>query len=238
MISVCMATYNGGKYLKEQIGSILKQLGVTDELVISDDGSNDNTLALINSFNDRRIKIYNNECSKGVNGNFETALQKAIGDIIFLSDQDDIWMPNKIQESLDLLNDCDMIIHNAKIVDGKGFSNGSDYFSCLHKHTGFFWNLYEVRCLGCCMVFKRKVLRECLPFPKSIVGHDYWIGMYALSKFKVKFPSVQLICYRRHDDNFSTSFEKSNNSLLYKIFNKRANILWNIALRRIKYIAK
>lgn len=95
MISVCMATYNGEEYIKEQLESILCQLGEMDEIIISDDGSTDNTLNIIESYNDSRIKIHINTGKHGFVYNFENALQKAKGEYIFLSDQDDIWLPEK-----------------------------------------------------------------------------------------------------------------------------------------------
>ena len=98
MTSVCMATYNGQKYLREQIESILCQLSANDELVISDDHSTDSTVDIIRSYGDSRIKMYANELTKGVTHNFENALNKSKGDIIFLADQDDVWLPNKISK--------------------------------------------------------------------------------------------------------------------------------------------
>lgn len=227
-----MATYNGEKYIKEQISSILHQLNKKDELIISDDGSKDNTEMIIQSFNDNRIVYTKNIGKHGFVYNFENALKRAKGDYIFLSDQDDIWMNNKISESLHYLQDNDMIIHNADVIDAKGNYKGYDYFSTLHNHEGFWWNLYKVRCLGCCMAFKRNVLNACLPFPKRIVGHDYWIGMYAIAFFKVKYVKTPLLKYRRHGNNVSPSSEKSNTSFFYKVFTKRFSILWALIARR------
>ena len=97
MISVCIATYNGEKYIKQQLLSILKQIKVNDEIIISDDHSTDKTFNIIKSFNDTRIKFFLNNKGKGYTRNFENALEKAHGDIIFLSDQDDIWIDNKVE---------------------------------------------------------------------------------------------------------------------------------------------
>lgn len=99
MISVCMATYNGEKYIKEQIDSILKQLGSDDELVISDDGSSDGTIDIILGYHDPRIHLYKGSFHSPA-FNFENALKNATGDFIFLSDQDDIWYDNKVPEIL------------------------------------------------------------------------------------------------------------------------------------------
>ena len=94
IVSVCMATYNGEKYIREQIDSILPQLSDSDELVISDDGSSDSTIDIIQGYNDRRIRLYHNT-RHGVTWNFENALRQSRGDVIFLADQDDVWKPGK-----------------------------------------------------------------------------------------------------------------------------------------------
>ena len=90
MITVCIATYNGGKYISKQIDSILNQLSDSDEVIVSDDGSKDDTLDIITAFHDKRIEVFKNDGRHGVVPNFENALSKAKGDIIFFSDQDDI----------------------------------------------------------------------------------------------------------------------------------------------------
>lgn len=95
MISVCMAAYNGEKYIKDQLSSILKQIGPNDEVVISDDGSKDKTKNIVDSLNDTRIRYVENRNKHGFTHNFENALRLAQGDYIFLADQDDIWLDNK-----------------------------------------------------------------------------------------------------------------------------------------------
>ena len=98
MISICIATFNGEHYIKDQLLSILPQLTVHDEVIISDDNSSDKTIKIIEEFNDLRIKIYyNNPLKKGYSNNFENALSKSNQQLIFLCDQDDIWFNNKIQ---------------------------------------------------------------------------------------------------------------------------------------------
>ena len=114
MISVCMATYNGGKFIREQLESILSQLPSADaEVVIADDGSTDDTLAVVNSFGDSRIRVLNVEKQLGVIYNYERALQASKGEIIFLADQDDIWLPEKVTKVLATLNDADLVTHDA-----------------------------------------------------------------------------------------------------------------------------
>ena len=232
MISVCMATYNGEKFIKEQIDSILSQLSDDDELVVSDDGSKDRTLDIISSYNDKRIRILHHSAPHGFVHNFENALGNAKGDYIFLSDQDDYWMPGKVKTAMGYLTSgIDLVIHNAELVDGKGQPLGTDYYSCMHSKTGFWANIWKTRTLGCCMCFNRKVLEKSMPMPKHIVAHDYWIGMIALKHFKVKFIEDKLLCYRRHGGNVSPSSEKSNESWWYRIVEKRGYLLWKIMFR-------
>jgi glycosyltransferase involved in cell wall biosynthesis len=96
-ISVCIATFNGGRFIQEQVMSVLPQLGEEDEMVVSDDGSTDDTIPILKSFHDPRISIWQNNGRHGFIWNFENALTKAMGDVIFLCDQDDIWKPNKVE---------------------------------------------------------------------------------------------------------------------------------------------
>ena len=224
-VSVCIATYNGEKYISEQINSILPQLSNHDEIVVSDDGSTDTTIEIIVSFHDDRIKLFHNNQKHGVVYNFENALIHSQGDVIFLSDQDDIWQSDKVKNILPLFDNYDLVIHDAQLIDGDGNSLGKTYYSTLHHKTGFWANLWKTRWLGCCMAFKRNVLEECLPFPSNIVGHDYWIGMLGMIKFRYCFLDDILIYYRRHGGNVSSSSEKSRNSWLYKIFTKRFNLI-------------
>lgn len=119
MISVCMATYNGAKYIKEQIDSILCQLSDSDELIISDDHSTDVTCEIVNSYCDKRIKLFENTLKKGVTHNFENALVHASGDVIFLADQDDVWLSDKIECMTEFLKQgqYDVVMSNCSMVD-------------------------------------------------------------------------------------------------------------------------
>ena len=225
MLSVCLATYNGEKYIKEQVGSILMQLGLDDEIIISDDGSQDNTLEVVSSFSDKRIVLLHNQGRHGFVGNFENALNHAKGDIIFLADQDDIWKPNKVKVIKEQLQQFDLVVHDAEMIDGEGRSLEKTYYSTMHHKKDFISNLWKTRWLGCCMAFRREVLEACLPFPHHIVAHDYWIGMLGMLKFHYCFIDDILICYRRHGNNTSPSGEKSSNSMFYKLVTKRMNML-------------
>lgn len=233
MISVCMACYNGHNYISQQIDSILCQLGKNDELIISDDGSKDDTCAIIKGYDDPRIKLFHNHSKHGFTWNFENALKQAKGDYIFLSDQDDYWKEGKISAVMNCLKDYSLVIHDAELVDGDGNSLGKRYYECTHNNTGFLANLWKTRWLGCCMAFRREVLDCCLPFPQHIVAHDYWIGMLGMLKFKYHFMPDVLICYRRHGDNVSPSGGKSNESWFYRLIQKRFWIVACIIQRQL-----
>ena len=200
-ISVCMATYNGEKFILEQLRSILIQLGVNDEVIISDDSSTDSTLAIISSLNDNRIKIFPDQKFKSPIFNFENALKNASGDFIFLSDQDDIWLPNKVSVMMDALKNCDLVESNCFIGDDNLTIIKDSYFEWRNSRSGILKNLWRNSYLGCCLAFHRRLLSRALPFPKDIPMHDMWLGMIAEIYFKPKFITEKLMIYRRHSNN-------------------------------------
>lgn len=226
MISVVIATFNGGKYIKEQISSILLQLGQNDEIIISDDKSSDNTIETIKSFCDPRITIVNGE-GQGVVKNFENALIHSKGDLIFLCDQDDVWENNKISIILEQLKNASLVVHNANFYDESLNRLENDYFSFRKSKEGTFKNIYKNSFVGCCMAFDKKVLEKALPFPKNLPMHDQWIGLIAQKYFKVCFIPDCLIKHRRHSSNTSNT----QNSGFVNMVKFRLNIILNL-LRR------
>lgn len=114
MISVCIATYNGERFIREQIGSIINQLGNEDEIIISDNGSTDSTIDIIKEIDDKRIKLIKGPEKKSPTSNFENALMHAKGEYIFLSDQDDVWKDNKISICMQYLKHYDCVISDAE----------------------------------------------------------------------------------------------------------------------------
>ena len=222
MISVCIATHNGEKYIRVQLESILSQLGPNDEVIISDDGSTDGTISAIENFHDNRIVIlkykqplvskYPHEY---VCRNFQNALMHVKGDYIFLSDQDDEWMPDKVKTCMEALQTNDLVLHefmhideNDNIVNAlhyKGTFRPKNYFLRVGKHY------------GCAMAFRRSVLNYALPFPKHLVLHDYWIGILAETLGKFVFLEKPLIKYRVHLDNTSDNHNPIVHKILYRV---------------------
>ncbi|MEN2435665.1 glycosyltransferase family 2 protein [Weeksellaceae bacterium A-14] len=216
-ISVCLATYNGERYIKGQVNSILSQLRTNDELIVSDDSSTDKTVEILKNINDHRIKIYINQGRSGISHNFENALSHVSGDYIFLSDQDDIWMDNKVSKMIQALQNFDCVIHNAQVIDDKGDFLGADLFSIYRTRTGYFRNLLRNTYVGCCMAFRKSLLTYVLPIPLPVTMHDMWIGLISEKKGTTAIIEDSLILYRRHGNNASSTSQKSNFSRYYQL---------------------
>jgi glycosyltransferase involved in cell wall biosynthesis len=235
MISVCMATYNGEKYIAEQIKSILSQLGEEDELVVSDDGSIDDTIKILESFNDSRVKIFHHNRNLDnkhpfypSTKNFENALAKTKGDYIFLSDQDDVWMPNKVQTTLPFLKEDSLVVSDAWIIN-ENLEKQEKLSKYMPYKKGYFRNFLKCTTQGCRIAFTKNIKNFCLPFPNGVVIHDFWIRQLAELKFKVSYIPEPLIFYRRHSNNLSKII-KSKNSPFFMV-KYRAMILFE-SLRR------
>lgn len=231
-ISVCMATYNGEKYLKQQLNSILAQLSTTDEVIISDNISTDTTVKIIESYQDHRIKLFHCH-KKNLISNFENALKNASGDVIFLSDQDDVWVSNKVEKYKLALKDNVLVFSNASMFQDEDMASSKLFFSASGKKTGILNNLFKVNFLGCTLAFQKSILETALPFPQRIPMHDIWLGLVAETIGKTMYLDEPLVFYRRHDDVVSATGGKSTFSL-YKKIKIRYNLLISLILRLLK----
>ena len=234
-ISVCIATFNGEEFIRDQVDSILKQIGDEDEIIISDDKSTDNTLNLLKSYNDKRIKIHINEFKSGVVSNFENALSNASGDIIFLSDQDDVWESSKVKIMLADLSSSDAVltVSNCRIFENN-LSNVivDSFFKFNNTKAGFFSNLYSNGFMGCCMAFKKSILNKALPFPTNLIMHDWWLGLIAFKCGKVIFNNSVLLNYRKHSNFSDTANGISRFSFFVKV-KMRLIIMINLVKRNL-----
>lgn len=229
MISVCIAAYNGERFISQQLESILKQIGKADEVIVSDDGSTDRTLNIVRQFNDSRIRIINGPRCGSLIRNFENALCTAKGDYIFLSDQDDVWTDDKVQVCMRYLKRHDCIVSDAVVVDSRLNVISESFFKLNHTKPWWLYNLIVKNgYLGCCMAFRRDVLQLVTPFPKDIPMHDIWIGNAAAFKCDLGFVPEKLILFRRHNHNNSTSAGRSGHSLRTRIM-FRINIIRALA---------
>ena len=218
MISVCIATYNGERFIREQIDSILRQLSSDDEIIVSDDGSTDDTISIINSIDDKRIRIIEGPRKHSPTLNFERAMKEAKGDYIFLADQDDVWKPNKVEVCIKWLQNYDCVVSDAEVTDSNLNPLYPSLYSIMQVRQGRIYNtVWKNGYTGCCMAFRRKVLNASLPFPKDIPMHDIWIGNVAAYKYNVKFISEKLVLFRRHEDTISCNGKGSKYSIWQKI---------------------
>lgn len=231
MISVCIATHDGEKYICQQLQSILCQLNVSDEVIVSDDESTDSTVNIIRSINDTRIKIISGPEKKSATLNFENALRQAKGDYIFLADQDDVWKPDKVAVCMKWLQKYDCVVSDAEVTDSNLKVVHHSLFALLKVRQSRIYNtIWKNGYTGCCMAFSRKVLCAALPFPDNIPMHDIWIGNVAAYKYNVKFISDRLIYFRRHEDVTSCNGKGSKFTLWQKI-----RFRWN-TIKNIVYL--
>ena len=231
MLSVCMATYNGEKYIRQQLDSILACLSPGDEIIVSDDGSNDGTLDILQSYAENsliNISVIDGP-KRGVIANFGNALKDAKGEVIFLSDQDDVWHPNKVDRVIRAFaeNDCSIIVHDARLVDAAGRPLGKTLYELRQSRPGFIKNAIKNSYVGCCMAMRRELLSAILPLPEDVEMHDWWIGLVSDATSKSVFIDDQLIDYRRHDSNAS----KMNHYPVPKMIAIRIVMLRELSLR-------
>jgi glycosyltransferase involved in cell wall biosynthesis len=224
-VSVCMAVYNGEKFIRQQIESVLKQLQNDDELLVFDDLSTDATAKIVTEFeNDIRVKFKKNPNKLGVVKNFERALDAATGDYIFLCDQDDIWLPGKVAECVSALQKHLLVVTDCIVVDQNLKERHASFFELRHSGEGIVKNIWKNTYLGCCMAFRRELLSFCLPIPARIPMHDMWFGLLAETQGSVLFMPERLSLYRRHQLTASPTADKSNLSISRKL-NVRAVLI-------------
>lgn len=211
MNSVCVATYNGELFIDQQLRSILAQIAPEDEVIISDDGSTDNTLQIVDSIGDKRIRIRHSSAHY-FKDNFIEAMCEAKGDIIFLSDQDDVWLPGKYERCIKELEEVDLVCTNSEMTDGELNIIEPNFFSIYHSGPGVFKNALNNTYYGSCMAFRRSLLKAALPMPSTReIGHDIWLGLVAEMTGKVRFIDTPYLLYRRHEDA-----KTSTNGLLHR----------------------
>ena len=203
LISIVMATYNGEKYLREQVDSLLAQSYPTLEFIFVDDASSDSSLAILQEYasQDERIRLVTNPENQGLLATFETGIRSAKGEMIALSDQDDVWMPDKIRLLTGAIGSHSMIYADSVLTDAAGivtgkFSNRNhlcDYPTGLHY-------VFGTKAMGHAMLFKREIIDIALPFP-DFVGHDFILGFAAAALHGVSYFPATLVNYRQHSSN-------------------------------------
>ena len=238
MVSIALTTYNGEKYLRGQLDSILLQTIQDFEVVVCDDRSCDSTWCILEEYarKDSRFKIHRNEKNLGFLRNFERAISLCTGDYIALCDQDDIWLNNHVQILLEHISDYTLCGANALLVDGDNKdlnitlldTLGVDYLPQNQEDFEFFLfhsNVFQ----GAALLFKKELISRSLPLPENVEFHDHWLALVACSMDGVNYVNVPVLRYRQHGMNVT---DNKKFSLFSKITGALTNKQKRIGIKK------
>jgi glycosyltransferase involved in cell wall biosynthesis len=231
-----MAAYQGERYITPQLRSVLPQLADKDEVIVVDDASTDGTCSEISALQDSRLMLLRNTRNRGVLRAFETALSKCSGEVVFLSDQDDLWLPRKVETVLEAFaHDPELMLvaSDAILIDEDGNKIGDSFYAQRGKFRAGLWsNILIGKFHGCTMAFRSALLQSVLPFPPGTQAHhDTWIGcVNALIGGKTKYIAEPLVAYRRHSTNVTGRVKLSTYTRLVM----RSQLLLGLLLFSVK----
>lgn len=208
-VDILLATYNGEKYLREQIDSILNQTYPHFNLIIRDDGSTDKTLEIIKSYGDPRIKLIVNGVNGGVVNNFSSLLQSSFAPYVLLADQDDVWESDKVERMLICAQAFDegkplLVHHDMQVVDSKlnvispsfwRFSKFNPQATTLNRL------LMQNNVTGAACLINHALVEKALPIPKEALMHDHWLALIAAAFGEIIPVKETLVKYRQHGKN-------------------------------------
>jgi glycosyltransferase involved in cell wall biosynthesis len=239
-VSVCMATFNGERYVPRQIETILSELSITDELIIVDDCSTDRTIEVIRSIEDPRISLHRNASNQRQIRSFATAIGLARNDILFLADQDDIWIPGRIDLMCEALEatGAALVASNFEWMDEREAPVNLPRTPVKHKDSQrFVKNIFDIfvgrpKYLGCTMAFRREFVPLVLPIPAYSETHDLWLALAANLIGSHVHLEATTLRKRHHQANFTDTV--SGRSLYLKLRGRLlfARSLFDLSLRR------
>lgn len=234
MIEILLATYNGGKYLRQQLDSILNQTCREWQLLVRDDGSDDNTVEIIKDYIERYpgkiILISDNKGRLGACLNFGELLNYSTADYIMFSDQDDVWLPKKIQLTFELMKSAEvlypdrpLLVHTDLIVVDSDLNVIAESMWNYHNICPTIGDdlaktLVEGVVSGCTMMINKRAKDVSSPIPREAIIHDWWIAVHVAKHGKIIYSSVPLILYRQHFGNKIGAKKKSISHFLKKVF--------------------
>ena len=235
-MSIAIATYNGDKYLAEQLNSILAQTYKNIEIIISDDGSTDATIEIIRSYEKKFpvLKLVSNKNNRGIKKNFENAIKNCKGIFIALSDQDDLWMPKKIETLVNNIGDFSAIYHDSLFInhEGKTLNNWlSKNVNCFSGYDGrafLFFNCVS----GHAIMFHNRIIDAATPFPNARY-HDWWLAFIAAENGGIKYLNEVLVHYRQHP-NSQTDFLELKENISTKKNKASENFEWFTSCANVK----
>lgn len=229
-----MTTYNGEKYLAEQIDSILAQSYSDFELIISDDCSSDATRTILKAYKakDNRIKLHFNEINLGFKKNFEQTLRLCSGEFIAFADQDDVWLGNHLEILINNIGDADLVGGNSILTDsclnpvgytmqdvtGIKIDKADPEFLFLHE---LYANIFQ----GTACLFRSTLLKHILPIPDCILFHDYWAALIAGVNNGLRYTLNPVLLYRQHEKQITKNTTASLLTLIKQTLKgKKINI--------------
>lgn len=204
LISIAMCTYNGARFVVEQLDSILQQSYSNLEIVIGDDASTDETVAILRRYqaDDPRIRLLESERNLGFVRNFERVMSACTGELIALADQDDIWFPDKILTLYREMGAAQLIYSRVQVVNEAGEPLDREFPKVRRLEGRCALSLVFDNCVtGHACLIRRELLAQALPFPASVKVHDQWLAIAAAASGQLKASQQVLSYYRQHDNN-------------------------------------
>lgn len=229
MISVVICVYKDEMYIEQQIKSILPQLGAKDEIIVCDEKIGSRTENIINriALEDPRVLFIEGK-GKGKNYSFVNAVRHSKGDLIFVCEKGNVWLPDKVKRVKEAFSEgADLVLHNAYVTDEN--LNITDYslFNKFNLKKSVIGNAKHNTFSASCICFKRPLLKYILPVPKAVANYDQWIALVALSSANVKYIDIPLIYYRdiqRDKTQLDMSYRKKGQKpsyLLTRLFRRK-----------------
>ena len=236
MLSIAMATYNGECFLQEQLDSLLTQTITDFEVVVCDDCSTDNTVAILEGYAkaDARFRIYRNEHNIGFKKNFEQAIKRCKGDYIALCDQDDIWYPNHLELLLDNIGDCVLCCGNSELVDsenkslGRMLSDNDKFYHVPQPSRRLIYKLFYSGnpMQGASMLICSDFVRKSLPIPNGVGFHDAWLACCGCLEEKgISYFFEPITRYRQHEHNVTVAANREYVDTFYTRMQKGLRLL-------------
>ncbi|MET1057385.1 MAG: glycosyltransferase family 2 protein [Pedobacter sp.] len=221
LVSIALCTYNGEAHLAEQLSSLTRQSYQNIEIIIVDDCSTDQTLSMIMNFirTDSRIRLYRNEKNLGFNANFKKAISLCTAEYIAISDQDDIWMEDKLSIMMDCIGDNLLCYHNSAYIDENGVASGKSTLSA-HRFTAGFCcrTLLLNNCVsGHACLIRKELLERTPDFPAGLY-YDWWLSYTAACLGRITFTKQTLVQYRIHPHSITHRDNKNSRSLRIEHF--------------------
>jgi glycosyltransferase involved in cell wall biosynthesis len=223
-VAVVVATYNGATYLRQQLESIVQQTYKPSQIIIVDDDSLDDTLQVANNFaaHHPEVMVVQNETRLGYIKNFEKGMLIATASYVALSDQDDIWMPHKLETLLANIGDQMLAYSDSELIDANGQllnQKMSSIKNQLAYHTPIMYAI-GAWAPGHAMLFKKELVDKAAPFP-ALVTHDFWLGFVATCYSRVVYVNEPLVHYRQHTQNAIGADTTKNKTASFTLAQKK-----------------